>query len=292
MNISNENIVKIVEEYKKTKISFNKLSKKYGVSDNIISKWVRLDENNQLNEYLLQREESKKPLGGIKKINKFEDKYNPFVTNAQISSFYRDELKIGDNVVLDFETIDKEIKKLETLLFSGEFEKEYGRKFNIIDLYLTTNLSVKDICYNYVAYMDLVTQKRFLSFCQGQIINVDNIDIFRGYNSYPRTTYLRFQRPAEKRIQKMINMEFILFNNIKICKQDIYKAYQILLDLNEKYGVKYDDISLYYVLDAYIHNYINTYYEIGEKYKAELDQVTHVQKRCIPTLTRRENIND
>ena len=289
-HISNEKIIDIINEFKNGNVSRSYLGRKYNVSCEMICNWVRFEEEGKLHEYLLKRENRNRELGFYEKIEKYESMYSPFNYNSQIIGFYKHELKIGDNIILDFETIDSEIAKLQGFLFSNDFKKEYGRDYNVIDLYLTTNLSVKDIVYNYTAYMDVVTQKRFLSFIRKQLIKVDNIGIFNNWlSNYKASLYSRFQRPAEKRILQMLNLDFILFNNIKVCSQDIYKSYQILLDLNDKYGVKYDEISFYYVLDAYVHNYIDSYYELGEKYKDELDKVTHVQKNELPTLTRREN---
>lgn len=290
--ISSEKIIEIVNEFKNENVSRRYLGRKYNVSGEMVGRWIKLDKEGTLYEYLLKREESQRELGFYEIIEKYENMYNPFNQKPKIINFYRHELRIGDNVILDFETIDSEIAKLQSFLFSDDFKREYGREYNIVDLYLTTNLSVKDIVYNYQAYMDFVTQKRFISFIRSQLVKVDNIKIFSNWLcNYKASLYSRFQRPAQKRILQMLNQDFILFNNIKVCKQDIYKAYQILLDLNEKYGVKYDEISFYYVLDAYINNYVDSYYTLGEKYKAELDKVTHVQKNELPTLTRRENNN-
>lgn len=98
----------------------------------------------------------------------------------------------------------------------------------------------------------------------------------------------RFFQPAQVGIDRITSLKLLNYVPLDVSLYDAQKAHEILLDLNEKYGVKYDDISLYTILRSVLNNEIDSYYKVAEDYKRELDMYTHVQKRCIPLLTRRE----
>ena len=226
----------------------------------------------------------------IKTVLEYEKIYNPMNYFVKINNFYAYDLKISGNIDLSKDEAIDEINKLVSLITSEDFINQYGKSFDLIDLYLTTNLTMKGLCVDYQEYMDRYSALVINNFLHSELSKVDNSDIFRTYCYSKPNTYRRFTRPATKRIDKMLDLDFFLFNPIDASVKDVECANQILLDLNEKYGVKYDEISLYILLKTYLEGNVESYYKVAEKYKEELDQKTRVQKRCIPLLTRRENI--
>lgn len=287
-----DTIIKAVEDYKHDNTTMSAVARKYNISNTSVKNWVRKDQNNELFEFLLKVESSQEETDETDKIFEYEDKFNPFKVNRKINLFYSDELKIGDNINLDEETTRNELKKLRSLINSYDFKRTYGRNFDIVDLYLTTNLSIKTICIDSEELIGTVESKLLLYFLQGQVMKVDNNDIFINFRSSRSNTYIRYTRPAEKRIYDLLNQKFLLYNkpeDVTYTKEDIYMAFQYLHDLNLNYGVKYDEISFYTILITYKKGLINTYYEVAEKYKNELDEHTHVHVRENPILTRREN---
>ena len=222
-----------------------------------------------------------------------EDFYssNNGVTKGMIHKFYKDYLKIGEGKQLTFYIdIRNNLLKLSNLINSEEFKLKYGHEFNIVDMYLTTNLQVRDLFENYTTYINGSTMKEFLLFVKKNLMEVDNIYSCRNlYKSGSKMVYsARFFRPTKKGIDKILDLNFINYNSLDASLDDVNKAHEILLDLNQKYGVKYDDISLYIILRSYLNGEIESYYKLAEENKEELDKHSHVQKRCIPLLTRRE----
>lgn len=287
-----DTIIKAVEDYKHDNTTMSAVARKYNISNTSVSNWVKKDQNKELYEFLLKVESLQEETDETDKIFEYEDKFSPFKVNRKINLFYSDELKIGDNINLDEETTRNELKKLRSLINSYDFKRTYGRYFDIVDLYLTTNLSIKTICIDSEELIGTVESKLLLYFLQGQVMKVDNNDIFINFRSSRSNTYIRYTRPAEKRIYDLLNQKFLLFNKpegVTYTKEDIYMAFQYLHDLNLNYGVKYDEISFYTILNTYKKGLINTYYEVAEKYKNELDKHTHVHVRENPILTRREN---
>ena len=288
--LTNDQIREIVKIRKETGVKYSYLAKKYGVSTDLIFIFCKYDKEGKLDEYLERRIKNQvKLLDGLPKLRKYECEYSPFKTKPQINKFYAETLKIGDNINLSSNAARREINRLMGFLNLDTFKKEYGRDFNIVDLYLTTNLSIKGLCETYQGYMTVIEAKQILNFLHRQLMRVDNLNLFYTYMYSASTTYYRFTRPSEKRIIQILNQQFFSSNKIDATKEEIEKAYQILLDLNEKYGVKYDEVSFYAIIDVVKAGLEDTFYQIGDKYKDKLDQRTEVRVRCIPTLTRREN---
>lgn len=211
-----------------------------------------------------------------------------------IHKFYREYLKIGDGNILSDAEAWVEVRKLFDLAYGNAFKEKYNRDFNIVDMYLTTNFQVKDLLENYQEICKY-TSPFNIEFIKKSLKEVDNAYSSKGFgtsNNIPtsRLTFSsRFYRPSQKGIKQICELNFTNYNPIvNASLEDVNEAHKILLDLNEKYGVKYDDVSLYIILKSYLNNEIDSYYQIAEEYKNELDKHSHVQKRCIPLLTRRE----
>lgn len=235
-----------------------------------------------------------KSLSTVELIREYEDRYNPVCYNGtkenlKIKNYFKDQLKIADNIKLDDDAARKELDKFFEFINSPEFMEEYGRPYNFVDIYLTTNLTMKGLCIDYVHLMSVEEIKALEEFIKDGLSKIDNKSVLCSNLRSKENMYLRFTRPAEKRIYNLLNLNQLLFSKVNASKEDMATSYQILLDLNEKYGVKYDEISYHIVVRSYLNNEIDSYYKLGEKYKKDLDEKTHVQVRCIPTLTRREN---
>lgn len=222
----------------------------------------------------------------------YEEKYvtSMISTKNRIRKIYKDELKVGQGYGFNKRVATKEIKKLFVFLTTDEFEIKYGRKFNIIDLYLTTNLQVSDILENYENCMSTDEMITFVAFIKNTVKEIDKNVIFQVSTSAINKSILasRFCQPSQAGIDRITSLKLLNYISIDVSLYDVQKAHEILLDLNDKYGVKYDDISLYTILRSVLNNEIDSYYKVAEDYKRELDMYTHVQKRCIPLLTRRE----
>ena len=290
IKLADDKIYQLIKDRLEWNESYIKLSKKYNASPSSITRILDMYENGTLEKYLEQRRVRLSEDKNIKTVLEYEDMYNPMSYYVKINNFYANDLKIAGNIELSKEDALEEINKLVSLIISEDFLNDYGRSFNLIDMYLSTNLTAKGLCVDYQAYMDMHSAQIINNFLHSELSKVDNSDIFRTYCYSKPNTYRRFTRPATRRINKMLNLDFFLFNQIDASIEDVKAAHDILLDLNEKYGVKYDEISLYILLQTYLEGNIESYYKVADKYKEELDQKTRVQKRCIPLLTRRENI--
>ena len=288
--LSNEEILDLLKERRETGLSYPKLAAKYGISADMVYSYCKYEREGKIFDFLEKRNTKRvKQQSNIDKIFEYEDKHNPFIPNTKIRKFYAEELKVADNIELSSYAIKRDMHKLINFLVGDKFKKEYGRDFTIVDMYLTTNLTVRMLCDTYIGYLSAFEYNLIINFLNREIIRVDNQNLFYTFEYSATSTYLRYARPAEKRINEILNQEFFSSNPVSASKEDIYNAYQILLDLNEKYGVKYDEMSLYAILFAYLTGDTDSFYTIGEKYKKELDQRTTVRVRCIPTLTRRES---
>ena len=233
-------------------------------------------------------------------IKKLENDYSTTSTLGTYSAyvnarkFYKGVLKIANGCDLSMEKAKEEISRLYNFLTTDDFKNEFGRDFDLIDMYLATNIQIGDLCENYVKYINKDQLVKFLFFMRDTMYKEDNIySCLNTYKSMSKQTFhSRFYRPSQKSIDKLLKLELTNYNPINASLEDVEKAHEILLDLNDKYGVKYDDVSLYLILDAYVNKTADSYYKVAEKYKDYLYKESHVQKRCIPLLTRREkNIN-
>lgn len=297
-SINEEKRREIAQEFISKNTDKKELAKKYGVSEYSIGKWIK--------EYLTEEEISKikeakeksKPVekNNLAKILKFEDEFAVYgrfgkgTPNGKIMSFYKDTLKIGEGVDLTVKQARREINKLLHFITTDDFYNEYGRKFNLVDMYLTTNIQVKDILNNYYDYMLEEEYTPIYHFILEQLKSIDNESLKSYNNSSKIQISSRFERPVNKSIEDIKSCKFLFYKKLRASEIDANNAYEILLDLNKKYGVKYDDISYFIILREYIINKenINSFYALGEKYKKDLDLYSHVQVRCIPALTRRE----
>jgi len=228
-------------------------------------------------------------------IKNAEENYNNKFINSnlhyvKLNKFYKEYLKNGVGFGFDKDKAKEEMDRLYSFIKNDDFKNKYGREFNIVDMYLTTNLQICDICDEYLKYADRDEYLAFLFFVKKNLNKVDSINLYAaGYNKMSKKQYTaRFYRPNQKGIEQLLDLDFYNYNRLDASLKDVEEAHKILLDLNEKYGVKYDDVSLYLILSTYLNGQIESYYEIAEEYKELLDRDTHVQKRCIPLLTRRE----
>ena len=289
-SINSEKRSEIVHELLDGTTTHRDLAAKYGVSTYTIRNWIKEIETIKKNK------EAAKPAerNNLEKIRRCErefsraDVHAGHSANDKIKKFYSEFLKIGEGVDLQPKYARKEINKLLRFISTDDFYNEYGRKYNLVDMYLTTNLQVKDLFENYYDYMDDEEYLKIYNFVIEQLKLIDNTYL-RGYNvASRRHLSCRFERPVEQDIKDIMERKFLFFRKMIATEVDVQKAYETLVDLNKKYGVKYDDVSLYIVLREYINGNIDSFYELGEKYKKELDIHSHVQVRCISLLTRRE----
>ncbi|MBR5662675.1 MAG: hypothetical protein IKX00_03355 [Bacilli bacterium] len=215
--------------------------------------------------------------------------------DIEIRKFYTNVLKVADGVNLDEEDAKKELDKLFELLTTDTFKTRYGRDFTLVDMYLTTNLSINDLLKNYYGYMDNVQRNAFLEFIAKQIKLVDNPQ-YRNHDILSKLTISRrFSAPVKKNINKIINLDSIKYNGINATTEDAVDAYLYFEELNSKYGVKYDDISFHIVFREYMNAKKNNIYPkvfdaVAIDYKDELDKLSHVvdRSKCSRVLTRRE----
>lgn len=215
--------------------------------------------------------------------------------DIEIRKFYTNVLKVADGINLDKENAIKELKKLYELLTTDTFRKRYGRDFTLVDMYLTTNLSINDLLKNYYGYMDNAQRNAFLEFIAKQIKLVDNPQ-YRNHDILSKLTISRrFSAPVKKNINKIINLDTIKYNGISATVDEAADAYSYFEELNSKYGVKYDDVSFHIIFREYINakrNDLNprVFDSVAKDYKDELDKLSHVvdRSKCSRVLTRRE----
>ena len=231
----------------------------------------------------------------VKDIDKLEEEYTPTLANnyakaSKITKIFKEDLKVGQGYNLEDSVARAELDRLFFFINTDGFIKEYGRRYNIVDLYLTTNLQISDLCSDYLKHLKKEEIPQVLKFIRSNLNRVDNNKIFQErYKQGSKRIYqCRFYRPSKKSLNDLLNLDFRYYNALDATYYDVKMAHEALLELNEKYGVKYDDISLYLLLDEFLKKNIESFYKIGEENKARLDEYTHVVKREIPLLTRRE----
>lgn len=295
-NIKNDKRNEIVHELISGTVTQRELAEKYGVSHYTIRNWVKEFLTDEEIELIKKNKLAAIPVerNNLAKIRKCEEEYSRasvhagHSSNDKIKKFYTEFLKIGTGVDLSPKDARRNINKLLKFITTDDFYNEYGRKYNLVDMYLTTNLQVKDLLETYYDYMDDEEYLTIYNFIIDQLVHIDNTYL-RGYKTTSRRHLsCRFEKPVEHDIKDIMERKFLFFRKIVATELDVEKAYETLVDLNQKYGVKYDDVSLYIILREYINENIDSFYELGEKYKKELDLHSHVQVRCIPLLTRRE----
>ena len=228
--LTNNEIRELVNERKSTGAKYSYLAQKYGVSTDMVFLYCKYDKEGTLEEHLYKREHRKpSELTGLPKIRKYEEAYNPFVTKPQINGFYSETLKIGDNITLTPSAAKRDINAFMYFITGDNFKKKYGRDFTIVDLYLTTNLSIKGLCSTYQGYMSVLECRRAIQFLHKELMKVDNLNLFYTYALSDLNTYYRFTRPSQKRIIEIINQQFFASNKVDATKEQIQKAYEILL---------------------------------------------------------------
>jgi len=274
-----------------------------GYSDYIVKKWIQEYLTPEEIELIKRRkeeakkaqEDAKKNIPLADKIKKAEEEFNRYGYKIetkkydQIFRFFKEELKIGDGIGLSLKQARIEINKLLQFITTDTFYKTYGRNYTIVDMYLTTNLQIKDLL---ITYYDLMLDEEYLPiyhFIVEQLKGIDNKCSNTYLNASRNVLSSRFEKPANKQIEDIISTRFFMFRKLNATEMDAQMAREILLDLNRTFGVKYDDVSLFIILREYIINPGNIYsfYEIGEKYKNELDLISHVEVNDITILTRR-----
>lgn len=286
----------VLKELLECKLSRKEIAEKYNISIFTIGNWVKKYLTEEQKELIRKKSIPEKlpERDNLAKIKKYEEQYirleNGVVDkqNESIKRFYIDTLKIGNGIELDESSAQNEFMKLIEFISTDKFYKQYGREFTIVDMYLTTNLQVKDLFDSKYDFLDKEVSHLLYKFVIDQLQNIDNTFIRDHLNTQKRSLVCRFMRPVDNEMKDIIDCRFFLFKKMPATETDIIRAYETLLDLNQKYGVKYDDVSLYIILREVINENIDSFYELGEKYKKELDIHSHVQQRCIPLLTRRE----
>jgi transposase-like protein len=278
-------------------LSRKEISKKHDVSEDLIGQWVRKYLTKEQKELIKSKKNAPVVVerDNLAKIRRCEKEYSRIDTGAHISpkndkirKFYIETLKIGNGLELDKYDAQAEFIKLIEFISTDKFYKEYGREYTIVDMYLTTNLQIKDLFDPKYDFLDKEVSQLIYEFVKNQLVNIENTYLRDCNVTNKRHLVCRFMRPVDNEMKDIIDRRFFLFKKMSANETDVLRAYETLKDLNQKYGVKYDDISLYIILREIINENIDSFYELGEKYKSELDMKSHVQIRCIPLLTRRE----
>lgn len=314
-NYSEKDKISICEDFidrrnKNEKYVATGIALDYHIPEDTLYNWLR-EYTNYFETKKIAKKQVSVPKKETKKVNTEKDTrvnleklflYDDIYTNThykkqdqEIRDFYTNTLKVADGINLDEQSAKKELDKLYELITTDSFENRYGRKFTLVDMYLTTNLGVNDLIKNYYGYMNNDQRKVFLRFISRQIKSVDNAKVNNHDTLSKLTISRRFSIPVEKNINKLINLDTVKYNSIDATTEDAADAYSYLTELNSKYGVKYDDISLYIIFREYMEAkkqglYPRVFDKVAVDYKDELDKLSHVVDRsiCSRVLTRRE----
>lgn len=219
------------------------------------------------------------------------EKYYPasrIPAKTEIHKIYRDVLNIGAPLELSDDRKKEELSKVIGYINGEDFQKRYGHKFNIVDLYLSSNLQVEDIVSistKYCTKEELITVKRWIN-SQVQSLSLSK----EALSSVSIKTM--FSKPCGLTIENMAKGSFIGTVSLPANQEDAIKAKMLLNSLNEKFGVKYDDLSLHIILQSVIKKEEKSYRIIGEEHKSYLDEVSYVDKSVNPIFTRRKLRNE
>lgn len=248
---------------------------------------VNFTSNHDTVEYIEEalKTGNKLPEENISYIEKYAIKINDSQVKSAIYKLYNELYKVGTSMNLDECQFNQELFKLYNFITCGEFEKEFGRKYDVIDMYLTTNLQIVDLIDISGKNYDVEKIKVIKAWLAEQYSLISNIGDNRA-SKHARLNLINF--PACYHIKHLKQMDFKFYAPNKYSIEDVEEAEKILLDLNKNYGVKYDVLSLARLVDSYKQENDLSYYSVADRYFDEVTARSYVDNRsCNPTFVRR-----
>ena len=213
-------------------------------------------------------------------------------TKALIHKLFMTKYDIGKSSNLDKKDLASEFKRLYFNIVDESFEAQYGRKINLVDMYLMTNIQPED--FNKVTNVGLPSEEaiKLLQWFKAEYTNKFSNDSHTSRMSYmsgPNLGFIikRMSSPTNLVIDSFNNGEFGEYQMSYFSQEDLNKTYAVLLDLNRKYGLKMDPYTYICILNSVICGEEGQYYTIAETYKPILDKKTHIVESSNPTFTRR-----
>jgi len=248
---------------------------------------VNFTSNHDTIEYIEEalRTGNKLPEENISYIEKYAIKINDSQVKSAIYKLYNELYKVGTSMNLDECQFNQELFKLYNFITCGKFEKEFGRKYDVIDMYLTTNLQIVDLINISGKNYDIEKIKVIKAWLAKQYSLISNIS---GNKTSKNARLNLINFPACYHIKHLKQMDFKFYSPNKYSIEDVEEAEKILLDLNNNYGVKYDVLSLARLVDSYKQENDLSYYSVAGKYFEEVAACSYVDNRsCNPTFVRR-----
>ena len=174
------------------------------------------------------------------------------------------------------------------LPFLNDLKFHKHKPFSIIDMYLITNVQMED----------------FASVCDLGIEDKEKVvGLYRWFKNsyssmYKQRDYMasrlsmenalkKFSAPSAHLIKGFMDGSFGDYAYTTHTKEEAIKAYETLLDLNKKYGVKVDQFTYLAMLNSVVLGEEQIYYKVGRYHKPYLDKTSHVQVESSPMFTRR-----
>ena len=198
---------------------------------------------------------------------------------------------IGQSNNLQREELAKEFRRLYYYITDELFEAQLGRKVNIADMYLITNIQPQDFHNVSNVGLSIDEIKTLLCWFKTEFSNRANKEMLSqcSFNTGTNLEQIikKMGNPSVSVIQEFNCGEFGKYNVKYYSKQDLDRTNEVLLDLNENYGLKIDPYTYLCVLDSVVWGEENTYYKLANTFKPILDKNTHVVKNENPILTRR-----
>ena len=195
---------------------------------------------------------------------------------------------IGESIGLTDKELVNEFKNLYYFIIDSRSSNYTGKPFDIVDMYLTTNIQIEDFKQlfkiNLPKEMMTVISRWFKDIYTGMFERNYKNPLF---DSSLNIIY-EINKPSVHIVKSFTNNSFGLYTPLDHNEKDLEKAHHVLCNLNKKYGVKYDHFTFMAVLRAVIWGEEGSYYNLGDKFKTELDKISHIVVKSEPSLTRRE----
>ena len=205
-----------------------------------------------------------------------------------INKIYKDVYGVGKTIGVNNSTLKRDFEKLYEYIFEGKYEEKYHKPFTIIDLYLVTNIQVEDfssICSLGINNKEKVVAlyKWFKDSYSSMFKDGEHMQESLSLNNVVR----KYSCPSGYVIKELMSDSFGEYTCINHTNEDTIKAYETLLDLNKKYGVKVDQFTFLAMLSSVVRGEEQIYYKVGRYHKPYLDKTSHIQIESSPMFTRR-----
>ena len=209
-------------------------------------------------------------------------------TKGKIRKALSISCRIGRSIGLSDSELKKEFTNLYYFIIENSSENRFSKPFDIVDMYLTTNIQPEDFSRMYSvglpSHMISVISKWF----KETYVSMFEKSLGNPLFDSSRNIVLEMCKPSIHIVKEFINNSFGLYAPIEHNTRDLERAYFVLCDLNKKYGVKYDHFTFMAVLRSVVWGEDSSYYALGNKYKEALDNVSHIVNKGEPVFTRRE----